>query len=196
MKFSRINPMRRMMVAAVAATTVATLGLALPALAAALKTDTAKSTVSIVFKQLGVPVNAMFQKFTAVIDFDGAKPDAAKASVDIDAASFDLGDPEYNKEVMKKEWFNVAQFPKATFVSTSIKTGAAGRFDVAGKLSIKGKTTDVTFPLSVKKEGNTQIFDGELPIKRLTYNIGEGDWKDTSTVADEVVIKFHVVTTP
>jgi len=35
-----------------------------------------------------------------------------------------------------------------------------------------------------------------LPIKRLTFNIGEGEWKDTSMVADEVTIKFHVVTTP
>jgi len=39
------------------------------------------------------------------------------------------------------------------------------------------------------------IFDGALPIKRLTYNIGEGEWKATDTVADEVIIKFHVVTT-
>jgi polyisoprenoid-binding protein YceI len=34
-----------------------------------------------------------------------------------------------------------------------------------------------------------------LPIKRLTFNIGDGEWKDTSVVADEVVIKFRVVTT-
>jgi hypothetical protein len=52
----------------------------------------------------------------------------------------------------------------------------------------------VRFPLTVKKEANLQIFDGSLPIKRLLYNIGEGDWKDTSTVADEVVIKFHIIT--
>jgi polyisoprenoid-binding protein YceI len=31
-----------------------------------------------------------------------------------------------------------------------------------------------------------------LPIKRLAFGIGEGEWKDTSIVADEVVIKFRV----
>ena len=51
----------------------------------------------------------------------------------------------------------------------------------------------MTFPLSVKKDGASTVFDGSLPIKRLTYNIGDGEWKDTSTVADEVVIKFHVI---
>jgi polyisoprenoid-binding protein YceI len=105
----------------------------------------------------------------------------------------DLGDPEYNKEVGKKEWFNAAQFPKATFVSTAIKSAGAGKLTVTGKLTIKGKTADVSFPLTVKADGKNQVFDGALPIKRLTYNIGEGEWKDTSMVADDVVIKFHVV---
>jgi len=36
------------------------------------------------------------------------------------------------------------------------------------------------------------VFEGQLPIKRLAFNIGEGEWKDTSMVADEVVIKFRV----
>ncbi|WP_353155392.1 YceI family protein [Herminiimonas fonticola] len=173
---------------------IATVCVALPAIAAtALKTDAAKSSVTITFKQLNVPVDAKFKKFNAQISYDSTKPETSKANVEIDIASFDLGDPEYNKEVMKKEWFNAAQFPKASFVSSQIKAGAAGKLDVTGKLSIKGKTTDVSFPLTVKKDGANQVFEGVLPIKRLTYAIGEGEWKDTSMVADEVTIKFRVV---
>ena len=171
---------------------VSLLGITLAASAAALKTDPAKSTVSATFKQMNVPIDAKFKQFTAAIDYDAAKPDAAKASVEINIASFDLGDPEYNKEVTKKEWFNAAQFPKASFVSTAIKSAGAGKLNVTGKLTIKGKTADVSFPLTVKTEGGKQIFEGALPIKRLAYNIGEGEWKDTSMVADDVIIKFHV----
>ncbi|CAL60536.1 Conserved hypothetical protein, putative isoprenoid metabolism/transport/storage [Herminiimonas arsenicoxydans] len=173
---------------------IATVCVALPAIAATvLKTDATKSSVTITFKQLNVPVDAKFKKFNAQISYDSAKPETSKANVDIDIASFDLGDPEYNREVMKKEWFNTAQFPKASFVSSQIKNGAAGKLDVTGKLTIKGKTTDVSFPLTVKKDGANQVFEGALPIKRLTYAIGEGEWKDTSMVADEVTIKFRVV---
>lgn len=173
----------------------ALLCLALSGLAyAALKVDTAKSSVSAVSKQMGVPVEGKFKKFNAQIDFNAAKPEASKANVDIDVASFDLGSAEFNSEVMKKEWFNAAQFPKATFVSTGIKPAAGGKYNVAGKLTVKGKTADVVFPLTVKKEGAAQVFEGALPIKRLAYNIGEGEWKDTGMVADEVVIKFRVVT--
>ena len=160
---------------------------------AVLKTDPAVSTVSAVFKQLNVPVEAKFRKFNAQIDYDAGKPATAKANIDIDISSFDLGDPDYNKEVLKKEWFNAAQFPKATFVSTAITPGAAGKLTVSGKLTIKGKTADVSFPLTQKTEAGRQIFDGVLPIRRLGYGVGEGDWKDTDVVADEVIIRFHIV---
>jgi len=183
--------MKKIAISAALAVAIAT-----PGIAAIVKVDNTKSAVSITFKQMNVPVDAKFKKFSASIDYDAAKPEASKATVDIDVASFDLGDAEYNKEVLKKEWFNAAAFPKASFVSTSMKAGAAGKLDVTGKLSIKGKTVDVSFPLSIKKEGNSQVFDGSLPIKRLTFNIGEGEWKDTGMVADEVQIKFHVVTNP
>ncbi len=162
-------------------------------LAAPLKTDSAHSSVASVFKQMGVPVEAKFKKFTAAIDYDAAKPDAAKASVELDVASLDLGDAEMNKEAAKKDWFNAAQFPKASFVSSAIKAAGPGKLTVTGKLSIKGKTAELSFPLMVKSEGGNTVFEGALPIKRLAFNIGDGEWKDTSMVADEVTIKFRIV---
>jgi polyisoprenoid-binding protein YceI len=170
----------------------ALLGVALAATAAPLKTDAAASRVSATFRQMNVPVEAPFKRFNAQIDYDPAKPELAKATVEIDTASLDVGDPDMNKEVAKKEWFNAAQFPKATFVSSAIKPAGAGKLSVSGKLTIKGRAADVSFPLTVRTEGAKQVFEGALPIKRLTYTIGEGEWKDTSMVADDVIIKFHV----
>jgi polyisoprenoid-binding protein YceI len=176
-----------------AATLSATLlGAALIANAAPLKTDVAHSSVSAVFKQMDVAVESNFKRFDARIDYDAAHPDKASARVDIDTASFDMGQADYNKEIAKKEWFNSAQFPKATFISSSIKPAGAGKLAVTGKLTIKGKTLDVSFPLTVKPQGGKQVFEGQLPIKRLAFNVGEGEWQDTSMVADEVVIKFRV----
>jgi len=168
------------------------LGVALVANAAPLKTDVAHSSVSAVFKQMDVPVESSFKRFDARIDYDAAHPDKASARVDIDTASFDMGQADYNKEIAKKEWFNSAQFPKATFVSSSIKPAGSNKLTVTGKLTIKGKTADVSFPLSVKPEGGKQVFEGQLPIKRRAFNVGEGEWQDTSIVADDIVIKFRV----
>ena len=163
--------------------------------AAPLKFDTTKSSVLAVFKQMGVSIETKFTKFSAQVDYDSAKPQNSKAIVDIDITSFDLGDPDYNQEVQKKEWFNGAQFPKANFTAGKITPSGAGKLEVSGKLTIKGKTTDVSFLLNVKKEGAAQLFEGSLPIKRLAFSIGDGTWKDTSVVADEVIIKFRIVGT-
>lgn len=161
-----------------------------------LKTDVAHSSVSATFKQMNVPVEAQFRSFSAQIDYDAAKPAAARANVQINTASFDLGDYMMNKEVAKKEWFDSAQHPKASFVSTAIAPAGAGKLTVSGKLTLKGKVANVSFPLTVTTKGGKHVFEGQLPIKRLGFNIGEGEWKDTSMVADEVVIKFRVSAAP
>jgi polyisoprenoid-binding protein YceI len=168
------------------------LGIALGASAVALKTDPANSTVAAVFKQMNVPVEAPFTRFAAHIAYDPAKPDQASARVEIDTASLDVGDPDMNREVAKKEWFNAAQFPKASFVSSAIKPAGPGRLHVSGLLTIKGKASQVSFPLTVRQQAGKQVFEGSLPIRRLNYQIGAGDWGDTSIVADEVLIKFRI----
>jgi polyisoprenoid-binding protein YceI len=168
-------------------------GTALLSSAIPLKTDAAHSGVSVAFTQMDVPVESPFKQFSAQIDYDAVHPEKTTARVDIDTASLDVGAPEYNKEIAKKTWFDSAHYPKASFVSTSVKAAGAGKLNVTGKLTIKGKTADVAFPVSIKQEGNKQVFQGQLPIKRLAFDIGEGEWKDTSLVADQVVIKFHIV---
>jgi len=157
--------------------------------------DTAKSKVTATSKQMNVPVEGTFKKFTAQLDFDPAKPAAGSAKLSIDTASYDLGDESYNDQVRGKEWFNSAQFPSATFVSSAIAPAGGNQFKVSGTLTIKGKSETVTVPVTVSQQGATQTFDGSLPIKRSQFDIGTGEWKDTSVVADDVVIKFHIVAT-
>ena len=117
------------------------------------------------------------------------------AQVSIDIASFDLGDKMYNDQVTGKDWFDAKRYPQATFVTSAIASAGGNKYDVTGKLTIKGKTETVTVPVTITQNGATQTFDGVLPIKRSIYNVGMGEWKDTSVVADDVQIKFHIVAT-
>jgi polyisoprenoid-binding protein YceI len=157
--------------------------------------DTTKSTVTATSKQMNVPVEGKFKKFTAQLDFDPAKPAAGSANITIDTGSYDLGDDSYNKQATDKDWFDTAHFPTATFTSTAIAPAGGTKFNVSGKLTIKGKSQNVTVPVTVTSQGAMQTFDGSLPIKRTQFDVGSGEWKDTSVVADEVVIKFHLVAT-
>jgi polyisoprenoid-binding protein YceI len=182
-----MKPRFRQLILAATATTSLFLGVARA------EVDASKSTVIATSKQMNVPVDGTFKKFTAQLIFDPAKPAAGSAQLTIDTASYDLGDESYNQQVRGKGWFDSAQFPNATFISSAIAPAGGNQFKVSGKLTIKGKSENVTLPVTVTRQGGTQTFDGALPIKRSQFDIGTGEWKDTSVVADEVLIKVHIV---
>jgi len=152
-----------------------------------------KSTITFVSKQMSVPVEGVFKKFTAKVTINPAKAASGKAQIDIDLASIDAGSTEANDEVKGKNWFSVAEFPTASFVSDSVKVLAPGKFEAAGKLTIKGKTMQVLAPFTLKEDKGQLIVDGSFTMKRLDYAIGSGLWSDTSVVADEVQVKFHLL---
>jgi polyisoprenoid-binding protein YceI len=152
-----------------------------------------KSAVAFVFKQMNVPIDGSFKRFKGQLSFDPAKPAAGRADVEIDLASIDAGSNEANDEVAGKLWFNTKAFPVARFVSSSVKPLGGNRYEVAGKMSIKGRTLDATTPATFRQEGNAGVFEGAFILKRADYAIGEGMWADFGTVANEVQIKFRLV---
>lgn len=158
---------------------------------ASLGIDTGKSKVSATFKQMNVPVEGSFTKASGNIQFDPAKPQAATASIQIDTASFDLGMDDYNAEVRKKEWFDSTAFPQASFVSTGFKALGADRYQASGKLSLKGRSIEVTLPVTVKRGAAATVFSGTLPISRKAFNIGDAEWN--AVVDDSVNVTFSIV---
>jgi len=178
--------------------TVATLALAasfaFPACAQQ-KVLPAQSEIAFTSKQMGVPVDGKFRKFDAQVAFDPKKPEAAKIGFTIDLASVTLGAAETEAEVAKPDWFNTKAFPQASFQSTSVKATGPGKFDVAGKLAIKGASHDVVVPVTLAQAGANITATGSFVIKRLDFKIGDGDWKDTSMVANDVVVKFKLALT-
>ena len=157
--------------------------------------DYAKSEIAFVSKQMNVPVQGRFKKFTAQIVFDPKKLAAAKAEIEVDLASIDTGSDEANDEVAKKAWFNTSAFPTAKFASSSVTRTGPDKYEARGKLSIKGIGQDVVAPFTVKRAGDTVTYEGGFTLKRLQFRIGEGIWSDVETLADEVQVKFRIVTT-
>ena len=155
----------------------------------------AQSDIAFVSKQMGVAMEGHFKKFDAQIAFDPAKPETGKIALTVDIASATLGAPEMDGELPKTTWFNTAKFPQATFQSTAIKGLGGGKFEVAGKLAIKGNTRDIVVPVTLAQNGATTTASGVLTIKRLAFKIGENEWADTSMVADDVQIKFKLALT-
>jgi polyisoprenoid-binding protein YceI len=155
----------------------------------------AQSEIGFTIKEQGVPVTGRFTKWTGDLAFDPKKPEAAKVSFVIDTASASFGSPETDAEVPKAPWFDSKKFPQATFVSSSVKRKDATHFDVAGKLTVKGAARDVVVPLTLAQAGPATTATGQFAIKRLEFKVGEGEWADTSLVADEVQVRFKLALT-
>src|SRR5690606_12762658 len=93
----------------------------LPLTARAQPVDLGKSAVTATFMQMGVPVAAKFTRLDAQVNYDGKAPERTTAAMQVDVASFDLGDPEYNAEVRKPEWFDAGKYAKATFATQCVR---------------------------------------------------------------------------
>lgn len=176
---------------------LAPLALAVLASAASAQTvDLAHSQVGFTFRQLAVPVDGSFRQFAANVVFDPARPAAGRADITIQTGSIALPTTDASTRARDKAWFNVAQYPTARFVSTRIAPLADGRFRVDGKLTLKGVTREVSAPFAARVQGGVTLVEGVLPVSRLAFRIGDGEWADTDTVADTVDIKFRMALKP
>ena len=155
------------------------------------KVIAAKSTIRFVVRQMNVPVEGVFRKFDATVAFDPAKPAATKARFDVDLASIDLGSAEGETEARGKSWFDVAAFPRATFVASAVRQTGSGKYEATGPLTIKGATRVIVAPFTLSESAGIRLVEGQFTLKRLDFKIGEGAWADTDTVADDILVKFR-----
>lgn len=150
-----------------------------------------QSSLVFISKQMGVPVDGAFRKFDARLAIDPAKPENGTARIDIDVSSIDVGSQDAYAEVIGGSWFDTAKYPQASFVSSKVTRVAAGRYEVAGKMTIRNVTRDIKAPFTMEQKADLLLIDGTFPINRLDYGIGSGIWGDTDTVANEVQIHFR-----
>lgn len=120
---------------------VAALGLAAPTLFAQASTwtiDPAHSEVDFVVRHMSVSnVHGRFGIQKGTIHYDEADPAKSTVEVTIDAASLDTGVAARDNDVKGANFFDVAQFPTATFTSTSVAKSGSG-LTVSGNLTLHG----------------------------------------------------------
>lgn len=151
-----------------------------------------QSAITFVGKQMGVSAEGKFQTFTADATLDPAAIDKSRVRVVIDMNSVTLPAADLTTEVKRKRWFDTENFPQATFESKQFRKLDNGAYQVDGTLMLKGVSRDISAPLTLKTEGSDLVAEGQFEIKRLDFNVGDGQWADTDTVANEVQIKFKL----
>jgi polyisoprenoid-binding protein YceI len=185
--------------AALAALLVATVGLRISGAVAAppgavhYLLDQGKSTLEYTFTQAGAQNKGRFTRFPVSFDFSADNLGASRLEVTVEMGSLDTGDQERDDTLRSDDLFAVAKFPQAHFTATQFVKTAAG-FEAIGKLTIRGVTRDLQLPFTFRTatENGAAVgyMSGKTSLRRLDYGVGQGDWKATDQVGNEVGVAF------
>jgi polyisoprenoid-binding protein YceI len=157
--------------------------------------DAAKSTLNFGFVQAGAKNTGRFPKFTVNFSFADDNLAASKLDVGIDVSALNSDDQERDDTLRGADLFNIAKFPQAHFTATQISKSAAG-YEAAGTLNLRGVTRPqrVSFTLrSANEQGRAVLYmTGKALVKRLDFGVGQGDWKSTEWIDNDVNITFNL----
>jgi polyisoprenoid-binding protein YceI len=161
--------------------------------------DPAKSTFEYQFTQAGALNKGKFTKYTVTLDFSADSLATSKLDVVIDMNSLDTGDKERDDTLKSADLFAVAKYPQARFTSTQITKTASG-YDAVGKLTIRGVSRDAHVPFSFRTADEQAKAAGYLlgktTVKRLDFGVGQGDWKATDQVGNDVSVSYSLRLVP
>jgi polyisoprenoid-binding protein YceI len=143
--------------------------------------------------QAEVPISGRFKTVKADLAFDPAKPSPGDIRIVVDTASVDTGSAEADTLLKGRDFFDTARFPQALFTSSSITTQGTGRLLASGRFALKGRDLPLTIPFSARPDGPVWRLEGSVALSRLAYDVGKGEWSDTGTLADTVVISFKLL---
>jgi polyisoprenoid-binding protein YceI len=154
--------------------------------------NAAKSSLKFTFEQAGAAASGSFKKFTTVLLYDDKNLAASSLNVRVEIASLDTQEQERDGMLKDAELFNAAKYPAATFAASSLAKRADGGLEAVGKLTIRDITHNLRLPLILKPTPEGFDLSGKIAIKRLDYGVGQGEWKATDSVGDEVKIEYTV----
>lgn len=169
-----------------------------PAAAAAREweVDKAHSNIYFTVDHVYSKVRGHFNEFTSTMAFDPANLKESRFAFEIKVGSIDTNIEKRDKHLLSPDFFDAAKYPAMTFTSTAITEGGKGVYNVAGKLTVKGKEHDLTLPLTlagVKEHpampGKQVIgFNGTITVDRLALQIGDDKFYKMGLVGKDVEV--------
>jgi polyisoprenoid-binding protein YceI len=130
-----------------------------------------------------------FRAFSGSIE--GTTLESAKVSVDIDTSTLFADNPKLEGHLKSPDFFDVAQFPKARFVSSSIVPAGDGVSTVTGNLTLHGVTKELSFPATITLSDEGATAKADFGINRKDFGIVYPGAPD-DLINDEVLLKLDI----
>jgi polyisoprenoid-binding protein YceI len=155
--------------------------------------DPARSRLNFAGTQTGVKFEGDFKRYDAEIEFDPDHLDASHIKVAIELASAATGDTQRDAALPSKDWLDIAEFPQATFETTSIRKQGVNTYEAIGNLKLRGVTKSAILPFTLQIDGALAHVVGHVDILRSDFGVGQGPWATDQWVALNVAVDFDIV---
>src|SRR5437016_7645225 len=137
--------------------------------------------------------NGSFKQFNGTIDLLGNSAEQSRVTIEIETGSVVTDEEQLTGHLKTPDFFDVAKFPKATFVSTKIEpsTTAGATHNVTGNFDLHGVKKSISFPATIQIAPDNVSVNAEFAINRKDFGLvypGKAD----DLIRDGVVIKLHL----
>jgi polyisoprenoid-binding protein YceI len=136
-----------------------------------------------------------FERFAPQIRFDPTRLKDSRFEVAIDLGSADTDNPDRDDVLLGAEFFAIASWPQARYVATTFRHLGNDQYVANGTLTLRGISRPVELRFTWTP-GATPVLTGQATVKRLAFEVGTGDWSDTSLMPDEVTVKTRLLLAP
>lgn len=150
-----------------------------------------ESTLTVIGTQNDAPLKAVFEKFTGDIHFDTKALNKSSVKIVIDIASIHTAFPPIAETLKREDWFDVKQFPQATFTAQRFVKTKNNTYQAVGTLTIRDKTHPASFLFTTELLSNAKLrVTGHTTLHRTAFGVGQGEWASTKEVKDNVEVNF------
>jgi polyisoprenoid-binding protein YceI len=135
--------------------------------------DADRSLVGFTVTKLGYDdVDGRFTRFSGNVRYDPARPEASSIRWSVRVASVKTDDPRRDQSLQGEEYFDARRHPELRFESHRVRRLDGGRLEVAGRITIKGRTRPLT--LVVQPAADGAGFETEFALNRYDFKVNGG----------------------
>ena len=137
--------------------------------------------------------NGAFKQFSGTVDLINSSAEQSIVTINIDTASVTTDDDQLTGHLKTADFFDVAKYPKATFVSTKIEPNTANgaTHTITGNFDLHGVKKSISFPATIQISPDSVSANAEFSINRKDFAIVYPG-KPDDLIRDGVVIKLTI----
>ena len=138
-------------------------------------------------------VKGSFNTIDGFVELDLNQKENNKAIFYVEVNDLDMNYIKYKDLLLSNVFFDAQQFPKAVVDTKKFSYVDETEFSMDVELTIKGKSAIVPLVINVKRLAEELVqIQSELIFSRTSFEIGRGNWKNTTILKDKVKLSTNL----